>query len=150
VATVRDALIALGLWGIRDLAFSCTLPLMFPKLSSAVGKEVSWRHAFGAAAVSHRLGVVFANGNQQQTYLCGQLHDIGILVNCLLFPDDFGDVLEEAIADRVAIEIAERRALGFAHAESGRILAEKWRLPLIIPKPSSSIIIPPSRRFPSR
>ncbi len=132
VASVRDAVIALGLWRIRDLAFSCTLPLMFPKLSSAVGKEVFWRHAFGTAAVSQQLGIVFANGNQEQTYLCGLLHDIGILVNCLLFPDDFGDVLEEAIADRVAIEIAERHALGFTHAESGRILAEKWRLPLII------------------
>jgi HD-like signal output (HDOD) protein len=66
VATVRDAVIALGLWRIRDLAFSCTLPLMFPKLSSAVGKEVFWRHAFAAAAVSHQLGVVFANGNQSR------------------------------------------------------------------------------------
>ncbi len=132
VATVREAVIALGLWRIRDLAFSSTIPFIFPNLTVAVGKEVFWRHAFGTAAVSQQLGAVFATGNQEQTYLCGLLHDIGILVNCLLFPDDFGDVLEEAVSERVAIEISERRILGFTHAETGRILAEKWRLPLLI------------------
>jgi HD-like signal output (HDOD) protein len=31
VATVREAVLALGLWRIRDLAFSCSLPLMFAR-----------------------------------------------------------------------------------------------------------------------
>jgi HD-like signal output (HDOD) protein len=132
VANVRDAVIALGLWRIRDLAFSCNLPLMFPTLSNGVGKEVFWRHAFGTAVVSQKLGASFAAGNQVQTYLCGLLHDIGILVNSLLFPDDFPEVFEEAIADKIPIEVVEQHVLGFTHAETGRILAERWRLPLII------------------
>ena len=122
VATVRDAVIALGLWRIRDLAFSCNLPLMFPTLSNGVGKEVFWRHAFGTAVVSQKLGTSFVSGNQVQTYLCGLLHDIGILVNSLLFPDDFPEVFEEAIADKSPIELVEQRVLGFTHAETGKFL----------------------------
>lgn len=60
------------------------------------------------------------------------MHDIGILVNGVLFPEDFRGVLDETVRDRLPIEVAEQRILGFTHSESGRILAEWWRLPLDI------------------
>ncbi len=82
--------------------------------------------------VSSKPGTAFGFGNQGETYLCGSLHDIGVLINCLLFPEDFTDVIVEAITDMVPLEIAEQRILGFTQAETGRILAEKWRLPAII------------------
>lgn len=132
IATVRDGVISLGLWRIRDLAFSCSLPLMFAHFSPAIGKEVFWRHALGTAVVSSKLGTTFGFGNQHDTYLCGLLHDIGVLINCILFPEDFTDVIVEAITDRVPLEDVEQRMLGFTHAETGRILAEKWRLPMIV------------------
>ena len=132
IATVRDAVIALGLWRIRDLVFSCSLPMMFAHFSPAIGKEVFWRHALGTAVVSSKLGTAFGFGNQHETYLCGLLHDIGVLINCILFPEDFTDVIVEAISDKVPLEVVEQHILGFTHAETGRILAEKWRLPLIV------------------
>jgi hypothetical protein len=58
------------------------------------------------------------------------LHDIGILVNGVLFPEEFRDVLEEAVSEKVRIPAIERRILGFTHEESGKILAELWRLPI--------------------
>jgi HD-like signal output (HDOD) protein len=51
-------------------------------------------------------------------------------VNGVLFPDEFPDVLEEATQRKAPIEEIERSILGFSHAESGRILAELWRLPV--------------------
>ncbi|MGB7846346.1 MAG: HDOD domain-containing protein, partial [Candidatus Acidiferrum sp.] len=56
VATVREAVLSLGLWRIRDLAFSCNLPLMFSNWKCAVPKECFWRHALGTAVVAQRLG----------------------------------------------------------------------------------------------
>ena len=38
----------------------------------------------------------------------------------------------EAITDTAPLEIAEQRVLGFTHVETGRILAEKWQLPMIV------------------
>jgi len=130
VATVREAVLALGLWRIRDLAFSCSLPLMFANLSSGVGKKVFWRHGLGTALVSQNLAQMLGAADHEQAYLCGLLHDIGILVNAILFPVGFRRVLEEATREKGAIDEVEHRILGFTHAESGRILAELWRLPV--------------------
>src|SRR5208283_2688818 len=53
-------------------------------------------------------------------------------VNAILFPEDFRDVMEKAATERASIESVELRDMGFTHAESGRILAELWRLPVEI------------------
>ena len=130
VGSVREAVLTLGLWRIRDLAFACNLPLMFASLDCAVRKECFWRHALGTAVVAQQMARDFTNGANEQTYLAGLLHDIGILVNGLLFPEDFRDVMKEAVKERSPVPNVERRVLGFTHAESGRILAELWKLPL--------------------
>jgi len=130
VATVRDAVLALGLWRIRDLAFSCSLPMMFANVKTTVGKEVFWRHALGTALVATGIAEELGVKSREEVYLGGLLHDIGVLVNGILFMEDFRDVLEEAIEKRVALETVEESILGFTHAESGRILAELWRLPV--------------------
>lgn len=130
VSTVREAVFALGLWRIRDLVFSCSLPMMFANLKTSVAKEVFWRHALGTALVAQGLGHEFGVKGTENIYLAGLLHDIGILVNGILFADDFRDVLEEATKKKVPMEEVEQSILGFSHAESGRILAELWRLPI--------------------
>jgi HD-like signal output (HDOD) protein len=130
VATVREAVFALGLWRIRDLAFSCSLPIMFANLKGTVGKEVFWRHALGTASVAQGLGHELRAKGGEEIYLAGLLHDIGILVNGVLFAEEFGDILEEAMHKKLPLEEVEQSILGITHAESGRILAELWRLPL--------------------
>jgi HD-like signal output (HDOD) protein len=82
--------------------------------------------------VSSGLGEEFRAGKKEQIYLCGLLHDIGLLVNGLLFPEEFKHVLQEESRGVAALEDVEQHVLGFAHAESGRILAELWKLPLEI------------------
>jgi len=129
VTTVKDAVLALGLWRIRDLAFSCSLPILFANVKTSVGKEIFWRHALGTAVVSQGLGRELGAKFPDELYLAGLLHDIGVLVNAVLFVDDFRDVLKEAMDSRLPLEKVEQRVLGFTHAESGRILAELWRLP---------------------
>ena len=132
VATVREAVFSLGLWRIRDLAYSCSLPLLFVNPGSRIKKEDLWRHALGTAMVSSGLGEEFRAGKKEQIYLCGLLHDIGLLVNGLLFPEEFRHVWQEGSRGVAALEDVEQHVLGFTHAESGRILAELWKLPLEI------------------
>ncbi len=130
VSSVKDAVLALGLWRIRDLAFSCSLPMMFVNVNSTVSKEVFWRHALGTAVVSQGLGRELGAKCPEDIYLAGLLHDIGVLVNGVLFVEDFRDVLQEAMEKKLPLEKVEEAVLGFTHAESGRILAELWRLPV--------------------
>ena len=149
VATVREAVLALGFWRIRDLAFSCSLPLMFTNLTSGVGKEVFWRHGLGTALVSQNLAQMLGAAYHEHAYLCGLLHDIGILVNAILFPGEFRDVLKEATRGRNSIDEVERRILGFTHAESGRILAELWRLPVEVAEVIEYHVHPEEQKSPN-
>jgi len=149
VATVREAFLALGLWRIRDLAFSCSLPLKFANLSRGVGKEIFWRHGLGTALVSQNLAQMFGAANHEEAYLCGLLHDIGILVNAILFPEDFRNVLKEAARGKEAIDTVEMRILGFTHAESGRILAELWRLPVEVAEVIEYHVHPEEQKSPN-
>lgn len=130
VTSIREAVLALGLLRIRDLAFSCSLPVMFANMKTCIAKEVFWRHSLGTAIVAHGLGEELHAKNHGDIYLAGLLHDIGILVNGVLFTDDFHNVLREAMHTKLPLELIEKRSLGFTHAETGRILAELWRLPV--------------------
>jgi len=129
VNTVRESILALGLWRIRDLAFSCNLPLMFANLDCAVPKEAFWRHALATGYVAQKLALELVGTVGEEVYLSGLLHDVGILINALLFPDDFHKIMDEAVRDHSPVLPIEQRILGFTHAESGRILADLWRLP---------------------
>jgi len=149
VATVREAVLALGFWRIRDLAFSCSLPLMFANLGSGVGREVFWRHGLGTALVSQNLAQMLGAAYHEHAYLCGLLHDIGILVNAMLFPEEFRDVLKETTRGRSSVDEVERRILGFTHAESGRILAELWRLPVEIAEVIEFHVRPEEQKSPN-
>jgi len=130
VNTVSEAVLTLGILRIRNLVYSCTLPRMFTSLNLIVPKEVFWRHALGTALLSQSLSENCAEHENENVYVAGLLHDIGILTNALLFPEDFQDVMREAVTERSLISAAEQRVLGFTHADSGRILADAWKLPL--------------------
>lgn len=130
VSSVREAVLALGLWRIRDLAFSCSLPMMFATVKSTTGKEVFWRHALGTGVTAQRLAELLGAKAPEDVYLAGLLHDIGTLVNGVLFAEDFRDVLQEGMETGASLEVVEQKILAFTHAESGRILSELWRLPV--------------------
>jgi hypothetical protein len=50
------------------------------------------------------------------------------MVNCIVFPKEFGAAVKCAVEEQVPFENAERSTMGFTHCESGRALAETWNL----------------------
>jgi HD-like signal output (HDOD) protein len=120
---------ALGLSRVRDLVYSCRLPALFADAKVGMSPVIFWRHALGTALISQHLAQVLHMENPEKMYLAGLLHDVGILVNCLLFPDDFRDVLRIATTSETPLVEIEKPLLGFTHCESGRILADLWTLP---------------------
>jgi len=129
VESVRGAVLALGMWRVRDIVYSCTLPGMFSHTGHGMDPATFWRHALGTAFVSQHFGQRLAMPSPEKLYLAGLLHDIGILVNALLYKEEFQRALELAQATETPLEEVEQEVLGFSHCDSGRVLAEVWHLP---------------------
>ena len=129
VESVRQAVIALGIQRIRDIVYSCSLPQLFAGAQRGMAQSTFWRHALGTALVSQHLAELLTVGDVEKLYLAGLLHDIGILVNSLLYPEEFQRVLEQAQTSETPLCEVEQQLLGFTHCDSGRVLADIWKLP---------------------
>ena len=70
--------------------------------------------------------LVSADG--EKAYMAGLLHDIGFMVNCLVFSQQFAGAMKRACDQEVPLDEAERATMGFTHCETGKALAEKWKL----------------------
>jgi HD-like signal output (HDOD) protein len=129
VDSVRSAVLSMGLTKVRDIVYSCSLPSLFTYGAEGISPVTLWRHALGTALVSQHLAQRLGIEDSEKLYLAGLLHDMGILVNCLLFPHEFGEILKAAHKTETPLCEVEQKALGFTHCESGRILADIWKLP---------------------
>jgi HD-like signal output (HDOD) protein len=66
--------------------------------------------------------------NGDQAYMAGLLHDLGFMVNSLVFSAEFTKAVELARDQQMPLDQAEFASMGFTHCETGRALAEKWDL----------------------
>jgi HD-like signal output (HDOD) protein len=130
VDSVKRAVLSLGIWRIRDVVYSCSLPKLFSTAKDGMAPATFWRHAMGTALVSQHLAQKLGIQNIEKFYLAGLLSDIGILVNSLLFREEFQKVLKQAEATEAPLCEVEEQVLGFTHCDSGRILADLWKLPV--------------------
>ena len=127
--TVRSAVMSLGMWRVRDLLFSNSLSQVIPANRWVVDPAVFWRHSLGVALVSRKFAEMIGYPDPEKAYLAGLLHDIGVLVNCMVAPEEFRATMEKASRELIPLDEAEQITLGFTHSDSGRILAEAWKIP---------------------
>jgi putative nucleotidyltransferase with HDIG domain len=73
---------------------------------------------------SEKLGTA----DHEKAYMSGLMHDIGFMVNCLVFSRGFATAMERALREEIPLDEAERVTMGFTHCETGRAVAEQWKL----------------------
>ena len=127
--TVRSAVMSLGVWRVRDLLFSNALSQIIPANRWVVDPVMFWRHSLGVALVCRKFAEMIEYPDSEKAYLAGLLHDIGVLVNCMVAPEEFRVAMEKASREQIPLDEAEQATLGFTHSDSGRVLAEAWKIP---------------------
>jgi putative nucleotidyltransferase with HDIG domain len=128
VESVRTAVMSLGMWRVRDLLFSNSLSQVIPANRWIVEPAIFWRHSLGVALVCRKFAEILGYPDTEKAYLAGLLHDIGILVNSMIAPEDFRKALEKATGEQIPLDEAELATLGFTHCDSGRVLGEAWKI----------------------
>jgi putative nucleotidyltransferase with HDIG domain len=127
--TIRAAVMSLGMWRVRDLFFSNTLSHIIPANCWVVDPEVFWRHSLAVAMVSRKFAEMIDYPDPEKAYLGGLLHDIGTVVNCMVVPNEFRAAMEKGSREHIPLDEAEQAIMGFTHCDSGRILADAWKIP---------------------
>lgn len=128
VGSVRDAVVALGMHRMRDIAVSCSLLTLFPRGQDEIDPIVFWEHSLGCALVCRRFAQKIGFSYPEKAYLAGLLHDLGILVHLWILPKEFRAAMELARDEGIPLHEAEWKTLGLMHSESGRLIAERWGL----------------------
>lgn len=129
IATIREAVLVLGLRTVRGLALAASaasvMGLDLP--AYRLGRFALWRHSVLVGTIAKRLSKEAGEKASEIAFAAGLLHDVGkILLEPVVarHAAAFGEV--RAAASPAA---AERQVLGFDHADVGRLLVAKWRLP---------------------
>ncbi len=92
-----------------------------------------WRHSVYCGVFAKRVAALCNVLHPDRLFIAGLLHDIGLLAICTKYPDMANQIFDElddkeATTNKKIYEI-EQELFGYDHAEVGRELAIKWRLP---------------------
>jgi HD-like signal output (HDOD) protein len=128
ITTTRGAVIALGLQRMRDIAVSCCVLKLLPGGWDDQNPVVFWEHSLASALVARRVAKRVGMKDPEQAYLAGLLHDLGFVVNMQVASMEFAEAVTLARTSGCAVEEAEEKIIGLSHCDSGRLLADKWRL----------------------
>lgn len=133
VTSIKQAVVIVGLVGIKDLVVSTSVIDMFK--GDAVGKqfqELFWRHSLVSAFGCRMLAREIAPGDislGEVAFTTGLLHDIGKMVMYLESPEKSRKVLEVAhLGPRAELKL-ETELFGCDHTEVGRMITQRWKLP---------------------
>jgi len=126
--SIKAAVISLGLRRVQTILLTCCMGKAFPAKNWALDPIVFWRHSLGCAMVCRKFSEKLGSADTEKAYMAGLMHDIGFMVNCMVFPAEFAAAVEHAAKEQIPFYEAEQSSMGFTHCETGKALAERWNL----------------------
>jgi len=132
ISSVTSAVVVLGFNTIRSLVLSASVAKMFEGKHS-LDMDRFWKHSVVTAMASKiivRHFMTVRMMDPESAFCAGVMHDIGKLIFSQYMADDYSAVCDYARANKVALVEAEDKMLGVNHAQMGKILADRWSLPL--------------------
>jgi HD-like signal output (HDOD) protein len=131
IGSVERAIVVMGLNGIKNIAVAASLGQLFrgATLCTGVSAKDLWIHCIAVAVASRDLARAMRLPLQDEAFLAGMIHDVGILVSLQLFPEQFRQACEESRATGSDFCKTERKIIGLDHQQLGMGLAEQWKFP---------------------
>lgn len=129
--SIGDAVKMIGIGGIRNLLLSVGSMEELKKLAPE-SKKALWAHAYKVAFFSYNLARNFCASDisvQEDSYICGLLHDMGKLIFNTASPELVEHIRKISSDKGVPMNTFEKLVAGVNHGELGALIAEKWNFP---------------------
>ena len=137
IVEIKDAVVRLG--GARILqqvmARHVQKDLQSPMPGYGYSEDELWRHSVASALAVEAINTYAVHPVSGVAFTAALLHDIGKLLISRTVPmEDMNNIWKtlsanDGIASRMTCEMAEKKVLGFSHAEVGWHVAAAWGLP---------------------
>jgi putative nucleotidyltransferase with HDIG domain len=131
IDTVSQAIFHLGFNEVRNIIFALSIINFFSKdkILAKFRPIDFWAHSIGVGIATRLLGSVCGVTDLEPYFLAGIFHDIGKLLFFEFAQHDYLKVLDLAEERKILIKDAEIEVLGIDHADAGKMLAERWKMP---------------------
>jgi len=130
IASLDRAIVMLGMSAVKNIALAASLSRLFRagQLSEKFDARDLWTHCM-AVGVCARMLAHASHAQAEEIFVAGLVHDLGLLVEYQLFPDQLRQVVETCEKTGENFLEVERRTFGVDHQLFGAALAARWKFP---------------------
>jgi len=130
VTTVHESVVLLGFRSVKSLVLSTAIHSVFDDegTSPAFDLRRFWQHCVETAGIAQLLASRIGHQPQEEAFVAGLLHDLGLLIMARAFGSQYGAFVAAATPDDDWCA-AERRLFGIDHQQAAELLFAKWGLP---------------------
>jgi putative nucleotidyltransferase with HDIG domain len=132
ISTITHAVVILGFSTVKNIVLTASIFDAFANKKVSVSDfniEHFWLHSIGCGAASQAIAKHIGFKEKEECFIAGLIHDIGKIILCFYFPEEFEAVFRNARSKGVLFLESEREIIGITHDEIGAIIARRWNLP---------------------
>ncbi len=129
VDLVSRAISVVGENDLRNLILATSAVKTFARIPNQLLEvKLFWRHSVYTGIISRLLSRHCHLLHGERLFIVGMLHDIGKLLLYYKEPELSQKVLLEAAENNGVLYLAEKKIIGFSHADVGGALIDSWKL----------------------
>lgn len=131
VNSISRAVVVIGMNNLRNMIVTEALKDIFKESQEqgALSRNRLWLHCAAVSICSQMISERIFGQNGENAFLCGILHDIGMIVEDQTTHDLFNRMCKAYAQDSGPIIDHEKEIIGTDHCEVGYLLAKDWNLP---------------------
>ncbi len=136
IGSINRAIVMLGLNAVKNIAIAASLAKLFRggDLTPSFSAKSLWMHSVVTAASCKMLADRMGFAVSDEAFLCGLIHDIGIMVEMQCDRNKLIEVIQRTGPDKAGIPAndmleAEDAVFGANHQLFGAGLCAKWKFP---------------------
>lgn len=130
--SVKRAIVFLGLNAIKNITLAASLKKMFRSHQAATQFKVDdlWKHSLAVAVLAQQIAIKAGTVANDDAFVAGLIHDVGIIVELQACRAGFGEVLKRCEKDKsLSLCDAELQVFGATHEAFGAELCRAWNFP---------------------